>query len=738
MSKNKKEDLIIDAVSGIDEDIVEKNLKKRFELWCKKGAKRFSMIKIAAIAACVALLATFIVVILPLIPTGQIPVYQGMTVSNEAPVINTESADARPFTNNKTISLLGKHNGKDDQKNRRPVVDIIKDSLTVDAESEYLYYSKPNEDIYITVHVNNPGEFEILSFTLNGVKYSSYMFEEGSDLENLVLKINVGDAEGVVEYTIDAIKYVEGTKIKDVLMEGDKTVSVAITPDAPVAEVTDVNIGISDISFSTSLNDENDLVNASGEDYFAVICNNDTIVDKQIISSKDKTPISFTGLDPDTTYRYAIIGVYDAIDGEGKCIHVLLEEEFTTQALVSIGDSYLDGADVCFDITWHESHTGNKTLDALALYDGENKIADLDVTADRIADLPFDKEFTLVATYTYNGTQYETYKTVYSPKTSEGLEMSYGSVVGVGSCNDTVLYINAPIAEGAFSGNSHIKEVYLGSGVETVGRYAFDSCSNLTAVGISNGVKLEQYAFNACASLKSVTVYGELGESDWMAFSLCPNLDMNSLGVGSGGFVTHTNNGEINISITNTNEGPCFTAVSTENTTPLLKLVASKVMDLKKGVYMEIRVDEFNYSSNIDAWFDVTFWDQMYMIPGMTEYGEGAQCLIRPNFNTIIWYKEGFTQVGYSLEEFSPKVVDGKHYLTVELSWDEANKTFVYTINGVSAPQDLITYMNEKWGGSDSYAYVGFCFFHNQPNEKIGCTILKYGTSAETATVPGQ
>ena len=91
MSKNKKEDLIIDAVSGIDEDIVDKNLKKRFELWCKKGAKRFSMLKIAAIAACVALLATFIVVILPLIPTGQIPVYQGMTVSNEAPVINTES-----------------------------------------------------------------------------------------------------------------------------------------------------------------------------------------------------------------------------------------------------------------------------------------------------------------------------------------------------------------------------------------------------------------------------------------------------------------------------------------------------------------------------------------------------------------------------------------------------------------------------------------------------------------------
>ena len=884
MSKNKKEDLIIDAVSGIDEDIVDKNLKKRFELWCKKGAKRFSMLKIAAIAACVALLATFIVVILPLIPTGQIPVYQGMTVSNEAPVINTESADARPFTNNKTISLLGKHSGKDDQKNRRPVVDIVKDSLTVDAESEYLYYSKPNEDIYITVHVNNPGEFEILSFTLNGVKYSSYMFEEGSDLENLVLKINVGDAEGVVEYTIDAIKYVEGTKIKDVLMEGDKTVSVAITPDAPVAEVTDVNIGISDISFNTSLNDEKNLVNTSGEDYFAVICNNDTIVDKQIISSKDKTPISFTGLDPDTTYRYAIIGVYDAIDGEGKCIHVIHEEEFTTQSLVSIGDSYLDGADVCFDITWHESHTGNQTLDALALYDGENKPFDLDVTDARISDLPFDKEFTLVATYTYNGTQYETYKTIYSPKASEGLEMSYGSVVGVGSCNDTVLYINAPIAEGAFRDNTHIKEVYLGSGVETVGYNAFGRCSELTTVGISDGVKkIEQAAFHECNSLKAVRIgniaswceiefetytsnplfcaknlylNGELVTDlvipegitniNSCAFVNCRSIESVSIPssvktISSGAFghcdalekvyisdmaswcnisfggvlanplVLAGNlylNGELvtvlripegitkidiitflgcnNIeevigpdSLTEsvswddilgsvgtspsdeweihtvydvreyvddvallipksalTDDG-LYATVYSFDATPWLRLVRNEAVDLKKGVYMEISVDEFNYGAP-DCWFDVMFWDQMYMIPGDPSFGAGAQCLVRPNVNNITWFKQGFNQVVGYFGEFNPSVVDGKHYLTVELSWDEANKTFVYTINGVSAPQEIISYMNEKWGGSDSYAYVGFCFQHNMINEKIGCTILKYGTSAETATVPRQ
>lgn len=471
------------------------------------------------------MLASFIIVILPLIPSGQVPVYQGMTVSNEAPVINTESADARPFTNNRSISLLGKHNGKDDEKTRRPIVDIVKDSLTIDAESEYLYYAKPNEDIYITVHVNNPGEFEILSFTLNGVKYSSYMFEEGSDLENLVLKINVGDAEGVVEYTIDAIKYVDGTQIKDVLMEGDKTVSVAITPDAPVAEITDATVGFSDVSFNASLDDEKNLVDTSGEDYFAVLCDEDTIIYKQNIGSKDKTAVAFSDLAPDTTYRYAIIGVYDAIDGEGKCIHVLHEEEFTTQALFSIGDSYLDGADVCFDVIWNESYTGDKTLDALEIYDGENKLCDLDVTATRISNLPFDKEFTLVATYTYNGAQYETYKTIYSPKSSEGLTVINGTVTDIGSCTDTTLYINMPVADAAFAGNKYIEKVYFGSGVTSVGKMTFSGCTSLKSISIPDSVtSVGADAFLGCSSLTSITIPDSVTSIGAGAFADCSSL----------------------------------------------------------------------------------------------------------------------------------------------------------------------------------------------------------------------
>ena len=58
------------------------------------------------------------------------------------------------------------------------------------------------------------------------------MFEAGSDLETLILKYNVGEKEGIRQYTIDAIKYVDGEYIKDVRMEGERTGVTSIRSEA--------------------------------------------------------------------------------------------------------------------------------------------------------------------------------------------------------------------------------------------------------------------------------------------------------------------------------------------------------------------------------------------------------------------------------------------------------------------------------------------------------------------------
>lgn len=67
---------------------------------------------------------------------------------------------------------------------------------------------------------------------------------------------------------------------------------------------------------------------------------------------------------------------------------------------------------------------------------------------------------------------------------SEGLEVQGGYIVGIGSCKDSELVLNMPVAERAFVGCETIEKVTFGEGVTSIGRQAFgDSgvgCDRLT------------------------------------------------------------------------------------------------------------------------------------------------------------------------------------------------------------------------------------------------------------------
>lgn len=99
-------------------------------------------------------------------------------------------------------------------------------SLSIWAQGDEVYQSRTDTEILINIHFENPEQYEILSFTLNKKKFASNMFERESDLENIILKVAVGDFDEVTEYTIDAIKYIDGEMIKDVKIGGDQTVKL--------------------------------------------------------------------------------------------------------------------------------------------------------------------------------------------------------------------------------------------------------------------------------------------------------------------------------------------------------------------------------------------------------------------------------------------------------------------------------------------------------------------------------
>lgn len=141
---------------------------------------------------------------------------------------------------------------------------------------------------------------------------------------------------------------------------------------------------------------------------------------------------------------------------------------------------------------------------------------------------------------------------------SFGLEYRSGTVIGIGTCTDTVLvipdynengvkvtsvdkeaFINntnitsvtfgqyvTTVGAKAFANNASLKSVTFGAAVNTVGESAFSCCTALETIVFSadaKNVKIQTAAFIGCASLKNATFNGikELGD---YAFFGCAQL----------------------------------------------------------------------------------------------------------------------------------------------------------------------------------------------------------------------
>lgn len=537
--------------------------------------------------------------------TKQVPIYEGMTVSNAPP-----SSGSLEYTERKIdIELLTTNPSALSRTELRKKLYEQQDKFDIPA-SQSMYYASPYQDIYITIHLSNPDNFEILSFTLNGVKYSSYMFEAGSDMENLILKYNVGNAAGIVEYSIEAVKYVDGESIKDVRMEGDRTVKVGVYHEQqPTATIDNVFSTFESVTFTATATDPLDLLTQCDGKLYAVLYDGENIVYQQEIATDTLNQIAWDGLSSNSQYQCAVIGIYDALDGNGMAIHILANTYFFTTDIFALSEMQVDHHSIRFVPVWDQSYQGERVLQSLTLYDANEAVRQLNIDTTEVTDLLANHTYRLVAVYRKDGEEatvtqqfttpaYEKpgitfycfryhpdrvefditvldldgvgeltqivlldedgnviqtgapnvrcFEELDCPKTytvqavytydlqdgkgarilktdyqiitqSEGLAVRHdGVVTGLGSCTDTVLYINMPVEAGAFS-KANITKVVFGSNATTIGGAAFRSCEYLDEVILAEGVTtIEMQAFYS-SSLKypiyipaSVTTIGGL------------------------------------------------------------------------------------------------------------------------------------------------------------------------------------------------------------------------------------
>ena len=335
----------------------------------------------------------------------QVPVYKGMTISRS--FATSSAATAADDNGNHYGHFKGDHDNRNDEvdqnkpfedSNAPSIENKANSTLEVVGSAESIYYADKNQNVFITIKLSNPDSYEILSFTLNGKKYSNYMFESGSDMENLVLKVNVGDVGGIVEYTIDAIKYVDGTEIKDVRMDGNRTVKAGVrASDQTYVNVTNEKKTMTSISFDAQVVDLYSLIEKSGGYAKAVLYDGVNMLTKDI-KVGEKTNIVFDNLTPNTVYQYGVVALYDNLSGNGAKLNTLYKKAVYTDTIVLFKDVQVGKESIEWGFVWNESFA-NKQMSAISLWQNGAKVQDVDTAATRLDGLKSNNEYTLKATY---------------------------------------------------------------------------------------------------------------------------------------------------------------------------------------------------------------------------------------------------------------------------------------------------------------------------------------------------
>ncbi len=196
-----------------------------------------------------------------------------------------------------------------------------------------------------------------------------------------------------------------------------------------------------------------------------------------------------------------------------------------------------------------------------------------------------------------------------------------------------------------------------------------------------------------------------------------------------------------------TDEG--FSTIAPDYTefTPAMTVITKEPVRVKKGLYLQFRVDDFSYDGGVgmDEWIALTLSTEGKVAPGHTAYGGGWMSLIRGNGNgqcTMMPHLTDprtevfggtFTTTGVVSAEV-PVDEQGREIYTLEVIWN--GREYEIKVNGVVQPGTAETTALLEKLNSDGEFYVGINMLTMVKDGTAALTILKYGTCEEDAVTP--
>lgn len=181
------------------------------------------------------------------------------------------------------------------------------------------------------------------------------------------------------------------------------------------------------------------------------------------------------------------------------------------------------------------------------------------------------------------------------------------------------------------------------------------------------------------------------------------------------------------------------------NTMPYFHIMSREAQSLKDGIYLELRVDDFDYQ----GWISFTLWDSSnFSILDTGGYGSGWSSLIGgtgtgnpAGVSSNIVLEDGNDideqsfHRGLGNTNATPTLdSEGREIYTLEVTHDGSQYNVLVCGQLVAGCAD-ITELFDKISPTGDF-FIGIGIFSPTTNGTAGLSILKYGTSKEDATTP--
>ncbi len=325
------------------------------------------------------------------------PIYQGMEVR---PVDKTIASSEKEYP--KLFSQSINQDNPFDNPEGALIEDYIEAVFSVDDFEEKDCYVSANDQIEITINISNPDELTIFSLVLNNKTYQAYEFEQNADSTKVVLIINVGEQTGIKTYMIGSMKYQEGEIIKDVTIQGDTLIEIGVTySNLPNVQLSNVDITPSSYAFELAMLDTNHIINYNETSVKIFLFDGNHII-KQMDIKSSQDSIQFDNLSSNQLYQYAIVGIYDSLDGHGPSRVYFHKEAFYTLPYLSYINVETTEESITFDYDIDDVNNVGE-ITAIGIYKDDTLVDDLvDFSDKTFNDLYSHTTYTIKTTYTYD------------------------------------------------------------------------------------------------------------------------------------------------------------------------------------------------------------------------------------------------------------------------------------------------------------------------------------------------